>query len=186
VLDALRQVDDEPPRAPTPGLAGLEGLVAKATASGLLVRTELQGTPRPLPVAVDLAAFRIVQEALTNVTRHAAGATATVRVTYGERELTIQVDDDGGHAAAGPTPGGGSGISGMRERAVALGGELEAGPRPDWSQSRRSTAPSEPITGPLSCGFSCAPRGIRTPNRQIRRLVVTSMQCAYVLFVLLR
>jgi signal transduction histidine kinase len=129
VLDALRQVDDEPPRAPTPGLAGLEGLVAKAKATGLLVRTEFQGTPRPLPVAVDLAAYRIVQEALTNVTRHAAGATATVCVTYGERDLTVQVDDDGSGPAAGPTPGGGSGISGMRERAVALGGELEAGPR---------------------------------------------------------
>jgi signal transduction histidine kinase len=130
VLDALRLVDDEPPRTPTPGLAGLDGLVAKAKASGLLVRAEVQGTPRPLPVAVDLAAFRIVQEALTNVTRHAAGATATVRVAYGKRELTVQVDDVGG-AAAGPTSGGGNGIPGMRERAVALGGELEAGPRPE-------------------------------------------------------
>jgi signal transduction histidine kinase len=131
VLDALRQVDEEPPRTPTPGLAGLEGLVAKAKASGLQVRTEFQGRSRPLPVAVDLAAFRIVQEALTNVTRHAAGATATVRVAYGERDLTVQVDDDGSGPAAGPTSGGGSGIPGMRERAVALGGELEAGPRPE-------------------------------------------------------
>jgi signal transduction histidine kinase len=129
VLDALRQVDDEPPRTPTSGLAGLDGLVAKAKASGLLVRTEFQGTPRPLPAGTDLAAFRIVQEALTNVTRHAAGATATVRVTYGERDLTVQVDDDGSGPAAGPTTGGGNGIPGMRERAVALGGELEAGPR---------------------------------------------------------
>jgi signal transduction histidine kinase len=130
VLDALRQVDDEPPRTPTPSLAGLDGLVAKAKASGLLVRTQLQGTPRPLPVAVDLAAFRIVQEALTNVTRHAAGATVTVRVAYGERDLTVQVDDDGAGVAAGSASGGGSGIPGMRERAVTLGGELEAGPRP--------------------------------------------------------
>jgi signal transduction histidine kinase len=130
VLDALRQVDDEPPRTPTPGLAGLAGLVAKAKATGLPVRTEVQGTLRPLPVAVDLAAFRIVQEALTNVTRHAGGATATVRVAYGERDLTVQVDDDGAGVAAGSASGGGNGIPGMRERAVALGGELEAGPRP--------------------------------------------------------
>jgi len=104
--------------------------VGSAKASGLLVRTEVQGTPRPLPVAVDLAAFRIVQEALTNVTRHAAGATATVRVAYGERDLTVQVDDDGAGVAAGSASGGGNGIPGMRERAVTLGGELEAGRGP--------------------------------------------------------
>jgi signal transduction histidine kinase len=130
VLDVLRQPNDEPPRIPTPGLAGLADLVAKATAAGLLVRTQIHGTPRPLPVAVDLAAFRIVQEALTNVTRHAGRATATVHITYGERDLTVQIEDDGGGATVGPASGGGNGIPGMRERAVALGGALQAGPRP--------------------------------------------------------
>jgi signal transduction histidine kinase len=130
VLDVLRQPNDEPPRIPTPGLAGLADLVAKATAAGLLVRTQIQGAPRPLPVAVDLAAFRIVQEALTNVTRHAGRATATVHITYGERDFTVQIEDDGGGATVGPASGGGNGIPGMRERAVALGGALQAGPRP--------------------------------------------------------
>jgi signal transduction histidine kinase len=130
VLDALRQVDDEPPRAPAPGLARLEGLVASAEAAGLVVSTRVAGTPRPLPVGVDLAAYRIVQEALTNVTRHAGRAAVTVRVAYGERDLEVQVDDDGDGPTAGRSSGGGNGIPGMRERAAALGGELEAGPRP--------------------------------------------------------
>jgi signal transduction histidine kinase len=130
VLDALRQVDDEPPRAPAPGLASLEDLVANAEAAGLLVRTRVEGTPRPLPAGVDLAAYRIVQEALTNVTRHAGRAAVTVRVAYGQRDLEVQVDDDGDAPTAGRTSGGGNGIPGMRERATALGGELEAGPRP--------------------------------------------------------
>jgi len=130
VLGVLRQVDETPPRAPAPSVARLEGLVSRASAAGLQVRTEVEGTPRALPAGVDLAAFRIVQEALTNVARHAGPATATIRVRYGDRDLTVQVDDNGNGAAQGGTPGGGNGIPGMRERAAALGGELEAGPRP--------------------------------------------------------
>ena len=129
VLDVLRQVDEASPRAPTVGLASLDDLVARAAAAGLEVRTRVEGEPRPLPAGVDLAAFRIVQEALTNVARHAGPASATVRVAYGDDDLTVQVDDDGrgmGHA----TSGGGNGIPGMRERAAALGGRLRAGPRP--------------------------------------------------------
>jgi signal transduction histidine kinase len=130
VLDILRQGGDAP-RSPTSGLDSLDGLVANAATAGLEVRTRLEGTPRPLPAGVDLAAFRIVQEALTNVTRHAGRpATATVLVAYGDADLTVEVDDDGrGHRAPGATPGGGNGIRGMRERAAALGGELTAGPR---------------------------------------------------------
>src|SRR6266508_2971190 len=118
VLDVLRQVDEASPRAPTAGLASLDDLVARAAAAGLAVRTRVEGEPRPLPAGVDLAAFRIVQEALTNVARHAGPASATVRVAYGDDDLTVQVDD------------GGHGIPGMRERAAALGGRLRAGPRP--------------------------------------------------------
>jgi signal transduction histidine kinase len=129
VLDILRQ-GAEAPRAPTSGLDSLDGLVANAEAAGLAVRTRVEGTPRPLPAGVDLAAYRIVQEALTNVTRHAGPASATVLVGYGDGELRVQVDDDGRGAAAPPAQGGGNGIRGMRERAAALGGELDAGPRP--------------------------------------------------------
>jgi signal transduction histidine kinase len=129
VLDVLRQVDEASPRAPTAGLAGLDDLVARTVAAGLPVRTEVGGEPRPLPAGVDLAAFRIVQEALTNVARHAGPASATVRVAYGEDDLTVQVDDDG-RGTGGATSGGGNGIPGMRERAAALGGRLRAGPRP--------------------------------------------------------
>jgi len=130
VLSVLRQVDEVPPRAPAPSAAHLESLVSRASAAGLEVRTEVEGTPRALPAGVDLAAFRIVQEALTNVARHAGPATATIRVRYGEGDLTVQVDDNGNGAGQGGTPGGGNGIPGMRERAAALGGELKAGPRP--------------------------------------------------------
>jgi signal transduction histidine kinase len=128
VLDVLRQVDERSPRAPTAGLASLDDLVTRAAAAGLAVRTSVEGAPRPLPAGVDLAAFRIVQEALTNVARHAGPASATVRVAYGDADLTVQVDDDG-HGGGG-TSGGGNGIPGMRERAAALGGRLRAGPRP--------------------------------------------------------
>jgi DNA-binding NarL/FixJ family response regulator len=101
VLDVLRHDDEALPRSPTSGLARLDELVARAEAAGLVVRTRIEGEPRPLPTGMDLAAFRIVQEALTNVTRHAGPATATVRVAYGQGELTVQVDDDGRGARRG-------------------------------------------------------------------------------------
>ena len=130
VLDVLRQVDEGPPRTPTAGLDDLERLVAGAAAAGIDVRVVTEGTPRPLPPSVDLAAFRIVQEALTNVTRHAGQATATISLTYGEDDLTVRVDDDGRGPGAANGSEGGNGIPGMRERAAALGGRLDAGPRP--------------------------------------------------------
>jgi signal transduction histidine kinase len=132
VLDVLRQGDEAPPRAPASGLAHLDRLVAGAEATGLEVRTRVEGTPRPLPAGTDLAAYRIIQESLTNVTRHAGPATATVLVRYGPADLTVQVDDDGrGPAAADNGAARGNGIRGMRERVAALGGELATGPRPD-------------------------------------------------------
>src|SRR5215208_6895099 len=131
VLDVLRQGDEAPPRAPASGLAHLDSLVAGAGATGLEVRARVEGTPRPLPAGTDLAAYRIVQESLTNVTRHAGPATATVLVRYGPADLTVQVDDDGrGPAAADNGAASGNGIRGMRERVAALGGELATGPRP--------------------------------------------------------
>jgi signal transduction histidine kinase len=131
VLDILRQEGEPAARSPTWTLARLDDLVSQAAAAGLEVRAETDGKVRRLPFAVDVAAFRIVQEALTNVTRHAGPATATVRVSYGDRDLTVQVDDDGrGQQGHGREPGSGKGIVGMRERAAALGGDLEAAPRP--------------------------------------------------------
>jgi signal transduction histidine kinase len=142
VLDILRQGDEAEPRSPASGLAQLDSLVAGAEATGLEVRTRVEGAPRPLPAGTDLAAFRIVQESLTNVTRHAGpAASATVLVRYGREGLTVQVDDNGkgvasasGRQATDPDRQdrrlGGNGIRGMRERVAALGGELAAGPRP--------------------------------------------------------
>ncbi|MCU1501684.1 MAG: two-component sensor histidine kinase [Ilumatobacteraceae bacterium] len=133
-LDVLRTGEDAP-RAPAPTLADLDALVSGVRASGLDVRTECVGTPAALPATVELAAYRIVQEALTNVTRHADARSATIHLTYAA-DLTVEVVDDGsGHAhggrdAAGVVDGGGNGLVGMRERAVALGGTMEAGPRP--------------------------------------------------------
>ena len=139
VLDVLRQSDEGAPRAPTAGLEDLDRLVSGAAAAGLDVRVVTEGTPRPLPPSVDLAAFRIVQEALTNVTRHAGRAVATVSLAFGDEALTLQVEDDGRGPSNGtgggperpPERGDGNGIRGMKERAAALGGVVEAGPKPE-------------------------------------------------------
>jgi signal transduction histidine kinase len=123
-LDILRR-GVEAPRAPAPRLAELGRLVATVAASGLDVTLDDGDRREELPAAVELAAYRIVQEALTNVARHAAARTATVTLRYGD-ELTVEVLDDG---VGGEAPAG-NGITGMRERATALGGTMEAGPGP--------------------------------------------------------
>jgi signal transduction histidine kinase len=141
VLRILRQDGEPVPHAPPPALARLGDLVSHAAAAGLQVRAESGGTVRELPFGVDQAAFRIVQEALTNVARHAGTDTATVRVRYGQHDVTVQVDDDGRGRNDGLPHRGGSGITGMRERAVALGGELHAGPRPGGGFRVTATLP---------------------------------------------
>jgi signal transduction histidine kinase len=142
VLDILRQEGEPAARSPTWTLARLEELVSQAAAAGLVVQTETDGEVRSLPFAVDVAAFRIVQEALTNIGRHAGPATATVRVFYGDEDLTVQVDDDGrGLPANAGVPASGKGIVGMRERVAALGGDLEAGPRPGGGFRVRARLP---------------------------------------------
>src|ERR687898_704778 len=134
LLGVLRQ-DSEPPGslAPVPGLADLEGLLAEVGKAGLAVRLRVEGTPSPLPAGVDLSAYRIVQEALTNAVKHAGPVHAQVTIGYRDQEVTVEVTDDG----RGPVPpasdgrmGTGHGLIGMRERVVAFNGELEAGPRP--------------------------------------------------------
>jgi signal transduction histidine kinase len=130
VLGVLRQVNEGAPRSPAAGLARLDDLVARAEVAGLTVCMRTIGKPRPLPAGVDLAAFRIIQEALTNVTRHAGpDVTAYVRLEYREDHVLIEVQDDGHGLPGDPSGGGGNGIPGMRERVASLGGEISAGPR---------------------------------------------------------
>ncbi|MFE1342873.1 sensor histidine kinase [Streptomyces sp. NPDC058733] len=127
VLDTLRAPGDAP-RAPAPGLDRLPELVEQAARTGLTV--DVDGTAPPLAPGTDLAAFRIVQEALTNVVRHSQSRHARVRLGHDGRALRLRIDDDG--PASGADAGGsGNGLAGMRERAAALGGTIEAGPRPD-------------------------------------------------------
>ncbi len=127
VLDTLRTPGDAP-RAPAPGLDRLPELAAQAASAGLTV--EVEGVPPHLAPGTDLAAFRIVQEALTNVVRHSGSRHARVRLDHDGGALRLRIDDDG--PATGADAGGsGNGLAGMRERAAALGGTIEAGPRPD-------------------------------------------------------
>ncbi len=169
VLGVLRGTGEQPPRAPTAGLARLDDLVSGAAAAGVEVSLDIGGERRALPASIDLAAFRIVQESLTNVVRHAGTGAATVTLTYGGSELTVQVDDEGrgadgtrpgGGAGAAPGagsaagsgageagPGMGSGIVGMRERATALGGSLDAGPLPAGGFRVRARLPLLPGGG---------------------------------------
>lgn len=128
LLRALRANGDGATRVPQPTLRELEALLAQVRTSGLPVDARVEGTPRPLPPGIDLSAYRIVQEALTNTRKHAGPARAEVVVSYGTDELTVTVTDDG-HGAS--TDGGGYGLVGMRERVGLFGGKLRAGTRPD-------------------------------------------------------
>jgi signal transduction histidine kinase len=143
-LGVLRAVDEPPPHHPVPGIDRLDALAAEVRAAGLPVKLEVSGERRDLPPSVDLAAYRIVQEALTNVRRHAVDATASVQLIYSDDGLTVQIDDDGAGPGARPGEvGGGNGIPGMRERATALGGSIEAGPLPRRGFRVRATLPAE-------------------------------------------
>ena len=125
------------PLAPAPGLAGLDKLIDRTRGAGVQVTLEVCGHARPAPAGVDLSAYRIVQEALTNVVRHAGtGAACVVSVSYTDADLVIRVTDDGGLPVTLPsvsvaTAGSGHGIIGMRERVNLCGGSLRAGPLPD-------------------------------------------------------
>jgi signal transduction histidine kinase len=138
-LDVLRR-DEELNGS---GLDLLPTLVERARSSGLPTSCTVLGDRRPLPPEIDQAAYRVVQEALTNVTRHAGKASAAVQVTYGARTLTIRVDDDGAGPRRSPVPG--YGLVGMRERVTALGGRLRAEP----GESHGFTVHAElPLNGP--------------------------------------
>jgi signal transduction histidine kinase len=127
VLSTLHPDESTPPRSPVPALSDVDQLVRDATDAGLPVEIERSGPVRPLPAEVERAAYRIVQEALTNVRRHAgAAASVTVSLAYGQTDLTVRVADTG--VGGTPSTSDGNGIPGMRERAAALGGTLVAQP----------------------------------------------------------
>ena len=135
------------PLAPAPGLARLDRLIERTRGAAVRVRLEVSGHPRPAPAGVDLSAYRIIQEALTNVVRHAGtGASCVVHVGYTDSDLVIRVTDDGGLPVALPSvsmaaAGTGHGIIGMRERVHLCGGTFSAGPLPDSGFQVTATLP---------------------------------------------
>jgi signal transduction histidine kinase len=143
LLGMLRAGDEAAePSEPQPGLARLDELVASVRAAGLDVTVDVEGELEALPRALDLSAYRIVQEALTNVLKHAGAGHAHVRVRHGRRRLELEVVDDGARPAAGLN-GGGHGLVGMRERVAMFGGTFEAGARPEGGFSVHVRLPIE-------------------------------------------
>ena len=119
--------------SPQPGLSHVDDLAAQVSEAGLPVEVTVEGTPVPLPSSVDLSAYRIIQEALTNALKHAGPAHASVKIRHGSDSLELEITDDG-HGVSGDRAGddkGGRGLIGMRERAGMFGGELSFGPRPE-------------------------------------------------------
>jgi signal transduction histidine kinase len=133
--------------APQPGLADVAGLLAYAGTSGISADLHVDGDPTPVPPALDLCAYRIVQEALTNAIKHAAPATASVNVCWENSALALEISDDGRQHRAVNATGGGHGISGMRERVALHGGTLEAAARPDGGFTVRAVLPLAPEHG---------------------------------------
>ena len=141
-LGVLRDESGGALREPQPGLGDLEGLLEQAREGGLEVELEVEGERRPLPRGIDLSAYRIVQEALTNTIKHAGPVQSRITLRYGERELDIVVADDGpgpSENGAGMRPG--LGLIGMRERASSHGGEVEAGSGPEGGFVVRASLP---------------------------------------------
>ena len=173
MLVALRQAGEDVPRAPAPGLERLPELLDLTRAAGVSVRSEVTGQPRPVPTAVAVAAYRIVQESLTNVARHAGPASAIVRLSYQPDRLVVEVLDNGRAPAANgkPAPGSGTGIAGMRERAAIVGGQLEAGPRPRGGfevAAELPLGPPEP-TGTEKAAGTQEPTGPLEPSGPVER-----------------
>ena len=144
LVTMLRDDEEQPSLAPQPRLASLRSLVEQAATGGLATSLTVHGEERDLPAGLDLAAFRIVQEALTNVRRHAAASRCDVTLGYAPSSITLEVCDDG----VGPGDGaaaGGHGLIGMRERAALYGGRLETGPGPGGGFVVRACLP---VAGP--------------------------------------
>jgi signal transduction histidine kinase len=143
LLGVLRGADADAERAPQPGMDRLEGLVAAVRGAGLAVDLQITDGQRPLPAGVELSAYRILQEALSNALRHAPGARATAEVAYEPDRLRLRVHNDPPPSAGEHPPPArpGHGILGMRERAAMLGGTLAAGPTPDGGYTVEAVLP---------------------------------------------
>jgi signal transduction histidine kinase len=141
VVGLLRGEGEGAERVPQPGLDRLDELVTRAERAGLTVKTAVVGMPRPLSAGVDLSAYRIVQEALSNAARYAPGAGVVVEVRYGPDRLHVTVTDDGPRGGPPEASGGGHGLVGMHERVTMLGGTLAAGPRPGGGFEVRADLP---------------------------------------------
>jgi signal transduction histidine kinase len=129
LLGVLNDDSEATGLAPQPGIDQLGPLVERVRQAGLPAELEIDGLPRPLPASLDVTAYRIVQEALTNALRYARRARTLVHVAYDEDMLRLEILDDGPAAEAGDSDGSGRGLVGMQERATIVGGRLEAGPR---------------------------------------------------------
>ena len=139
LLGLLRESEEQLALAPQPSLVRIDDLVEQVRDAGLPVELAIEGEPTELPPGVDLSAYRIVQEALTNALKHAGPATARVTLRYGEDSLELEIADDGFGFAAGN--GGGHGLVGIKERVAMLGGEVEAGGRPTGGYTVRARLP---------------------------------------------
>jgi signal transduction histidine kinase len=141
MVGVLRRPEEAPALAPQPSLEHLDRLVEQVREAGLAVELRIEGEPAQLPPGVDLTAYRLVQEGLTNALKHAQASHAHVLVRYGDGEVELVITDDGrgdGHAK-----GTGHGLVGMRERVSVYGGELDAGPRPEGGYALRARLPVE-------------------------------------------
>jgi signal transduction histidine kinase len=141
MLGVLRRGDEELALTPQASLRHLDGLVEHVREAGMLVELRIEGDPEPLPPGVDVSAYRIVQEALTNALKHAGPARASVVVRYGPEELELEISDDG--RSSGKGDGTGHGLVGMRERVAVVGGVLESGARPGGGFVVRARLPHE-------------------------------------------
>jgi len=141
LVGVLRRPEEAPALAPQPSLEHLDKLVAHVRESGLPVEMKVEGDVVPLPVGLDLTAYRLVQEGLTNALKHARADQAQVFVRYGDGEIEVEVADNG--TGGGDGAGGGHGLVGMRERVAVYGGELEAAPRPGGGFRLRARLPLE-------------------------------------------
>jgi signal transduction histidine kinase len=141
ILQVLRQADHDAPGTTAPGLTAIRALAEAATAAGTPTTVHAPEPAVAVPPPVALAAYRIVQESLTNVVRHADRAAATVTVRHAAAGLLVEIVNDGAPAATAFDDGAGAGLAGMRERAAALGGTLHAGPRPGGGYAVRACLP---------------------------------------------
>jgi signal transduction histidine kinase len=141
MVGVLRRPEEAPALAPQPSLEFLDKLVEHARETGLPVDLRIEGAPVQLPAGVDLTAYRLVQEGLTNAMKHARAERAEVVVRYGDGRVEVTVSDDGTGDGSGDK--GGHGLVGMRERVSVYGGELEAGPRPEGGYRLHASLPVE-------------------------------------------